>query len=117
MRFKLDENLPARAAELLDDAGHDTATVVSQKMVGAPDSEIAATVKRENRILVTLDTDFADIRTYPPEDYTGLLVLRPERQDIGSVTTLLEQTLPLVEDEFSSGSLWIVEEHRVRIRE
>jgi predicted nuclease of predicted toxin-antitoxin system len=43
MRFKVDENLPVEVADSLRQAGYDTATVI------------------------TLDTDFADIRAYPPE--------------------------------------------------
>jgi hypothetical protein len=31
--------------------------------------------------LVTLDTDFCDIRKYSPQDYHGLIVLRLKRQD------------------------------------
>lgn len=34
MRFKLDENMPTEAGELLAAAGHDVATVLSQRMGG-----------------------------------------------------------------------------------
>ena len=66
MRFKLDENLPAEAADLLRDAGYDAVTVLEQEMSGETDASVAAVCEQEGRVLVTLDTDFADLRTYPP---------------------------------------------------
>lgn len=34
LKFKVDENLPTEAAELLASAGHDAVTVHDQRMVG-----------------------------------------------------------------------------------
>ncbi|MEM1116298.1 MAG: DUF5615 family PIN-like protein [Bacteroidota bacterium] len=116
MRFKLDENLPTRAAALLRDAGHDAVTVLDQKMGGAADPDLATVCQQEGRALVTLDTDFADIRTYPPARHTGLLVLRLRRQDKLHVLDTLRRILPLLDDEPLDGHLWIVDEQRVRIR-
>jgi predicted nuclease of predicted toxin-antitoxin system len=116
VRFKLDENLPAEAADLLREAGHDAATVLEQTMGGDPDPGVAAVCQREGRVLVTLDTDFADIRAYPPEEYRGLVVLRLRRQDKAHVVGVLRRLLPLFESVTLSGMLWIVEEERVRLR-
>ena len=63
MQFKVDENLPIEAAELLRDAGHDAITVHDQQMVGQPDPRIATVCQSESRAIVTLDLDFSDIRT------------------------------------------------------
>ena len=67
MRFKLDENLPAELANLFGEVGHDASTVLDQRLGGATDPSVASACVREQRAIVTLDTDFADIRTYPPE--------------------------------------------------
>src|SRR5690625_7497326 len=80
MRFKLDENLPAEAADLLRDAGYDAVTVLEQEMSGETDASVAAVCEQEGRVLVTLDTDLADLRTYPPEDYSDFFVLSFECQ-------------------------------------
>lgn len=116
MRFKLDENLPAEAARLLRDAGHDAATVLDQEMSGESDRTLATVCRREARALVTLDADFADLRTYPPERYSGLLVLRLRQQDKPHVIGVLRRLIPLLGQEPLEGRLWIVEEERVRIR-
>lgn len=42
MRFKLDENLPASSAAILEAVCHDVDTVIGAGMTGAPDPEVAA---------------------------------------------------------------------------
>ena len=116
MRFKVDENLPVEVAELLRDHQYDAMTVVEQRLAGQPDPHIARICQIEQRALITLDLDFADIRSYPPADYAGLIVLRPARQSIPSILSLLHRLLLLLPDESLVGALWIVDERRVRIR-
>lgn len=116
MKVKLDENLPAEAADVFREGGHDAATVLSQSMGGTPDSTLASVCQRERRALVTLDTDFADIRAYPPSEYPGFLVLRLKRQDKPHVLDVLRRVLPVLDAEPLVGRLWIVDEDRVRIR-
>ena len=41
----------------------------AQGLRGGADPTLAEICKRESRALVTLDLDFADIRTYPPAEY------------------------------------------------
>jgi predicted nuclease of predicted toxin-antitoxin system len=116
MKFKLDENLPAEAATILANAGHDVATALAEKLGGHADPQLAAACKTEDRALITLDTDFANIRRYPPRKYPGLVVLRLTRQDKPHVLAVLTRLLEKFENEPLPRHLWIVEEHRVRIR-
>jgi len=116
MRFKVDENLPIEVAQLLREAGHDVYSVHEQGLVGAKDQVLAEVCQSENRALVTLDTHFADIRTYPPENYSGLIVLRLARQDKPHVLEVMRRALKLFSSEAVEGKLWIVDEKRVRVR-
>lgn len=116
MRFKIDENLPVELAEELRAAGHEVATVGDQQLVGASDRHLSEACKTESRIFLTLDLDFADIRTYPPADYPGLIVFRLARQDKPYVLAVFRKLLKLVGHEPLEGHLWIVEENRIRIR-
>jgi len=117
MRFKIDENLPLQAAELLRTAGHDAATVLEQQMGGTDDATLSEVCRHEGRALVTLDAGFADIRSYPPRDYPGIMVLRPESQSREAIVSLLDGVLGLLDREALERKLWIVEEGRVRIRD
>jgi predicted nuclease of predicted toxin-antitoxin system len=89
VRFKLDENIDVRAGTVLAEAGHDVATVAGQYLGGAVDAVIADAVRSENRILVTLDRGFGDLRTYPPGSHPGIVVLRVRRQARTSVNAAL----------------------------
>lgn len=117
MKFKTDENLPEEVAELLRGANHDVSTILEQSMGGEPDPDVALVCRREQRALVTFDLGFADIRTYPPDEYHGLIVLRLKRQDKAHVIDVFEQLLPMLETEPLYKRLWIVEEERIRIRD
>lgn len=116
MKFKVDENLPVDAAQLLRQAGYDAATVSEQHLSGTADSTVASVCRREGRILVTLDLDFADIRTYPPAQYPGFIVLRLKQQDKPRVLEVLGRLTEIFLAEPLERHLWIVEERQVRIR-
>lgn len=85
MRFKVDENLSDQVKDYLVSLGHDADTARDEALNGRPDTEIAAAAKRENRILLSLDSDFANILIYPPEKYPGIIFLKLEKQDNPSV--------------------------------
>lgn len=116
VKFKTDENLPEEVARLLTDAGHDASSILDQNMGGEPDPDVASVCLAESRALVTLDLGFADIRAYPPEEYPGLIVLRPGRQSKTRVMDMMGKIPPMLEAERVAGTLWIVEEDRIRIR-
>ncbi|MCA9164438.1 MAG: DUF5615 family PIN-like protein [Planctomycetales bacterium] len=117
MQFKIDENLPVDAAEVLRNTGHDALTIHDQQMVGQPDPSVAAVCLSEQRALITLDLDFADIRTYPPGEYCGIIVLRPRSQAKQSVLSLMHHLADLLTIEPLAGNLWILQETGLRIRE
>jgi predicted nuclease of predicted toxin-antitoxin system len=115
--FKVDENLPEKLVSLLNDAGHDAKSVLDQSMGGAADARVAEVCRVENRIVVTLDLDFADIRTYPPAQSPGFVVFRLARQDKPHVLLVAGRLVELLRTESPERKLWVVEEDRVRIRE
>ena len=116
MKFKVDENLPVEVAELLQEAGHGATTIHDEKLVGADDDEIAPVFLKEKRAFLTFDLGFADIRSYPPSEYLGLIVFRLKSQDKAHVLDVCKQLLTTIGSEELERCLWIVEEDRVRIR-
>jgi predicted nuclease of predicted toxin-antitoxin system len=116
MKFKIDENLPVEVAHLLQESGYDAVTVLAQQLGGKPDHNIAQICQQEERIIVTLDLDFADIRAYPPSDYAGLIVFRLSQQDKFHILDVCHRLLPVLEREAPQQQLWIVEDKRIRIR-
>lgn len=116
MQFKVDENLPVEIAELLVNAGHDTKTVNEQQLQGVKDPVLIDACKSESRVLITLDTDFSDIRAYPPQEFSGIIVLRVGSQAKQHVIKVFQRIVPLIQQEPLIQHLWIVEETKVRIR-
>ena len=116
LRFKVDENMPSEAAEMLTAAGYDAMTVPDQKLGGKSDPQIAVICQSEGRAILTLDLDFGDIRAYPPAEYAGIIVLRLARLDKPRILAAVKRLLPVLSQEKLIGKLWIVDEARVRVR-
>ncbi len=115
MQCKLDQNLPTDLATLLREAGHDVATVSEQHLQGTPDHNLISVCQREERALFTLDTGFGDIRTYPPGEYFGIVVLRLAYLDRPHILNTVSRFLTMLAESDLKGQLWIVEESRIRI--
>ena len=91
LKFKVDENMPVEIAALLVQAGHDALTVPDQQLGGRADPDVANVCQHEGRAVVTLDLHFADIRTYPPANYAGIVVLRLARLDKNQVLSAVQR--------------------------
>ncbi|MGA7732578.1 MAG: DUF5615 family PIN-like protein [Chloroflexia bacterium] len=116
MKFKLDENLPLEVAVMLRSAGYDALTVHDQNMRGERDERVIDACKYEERVLMTLDLDFADMRAFPPDQYSGIIVLRVRSQDVPHLVSVCSGILPVLSQEQVKQRLWIVDEARIRIR-
>ncbi len=89
MKWKLDENIGSRTAGLFLQAGHDAETVLQEKLSGASDEALYAVCVREDRCLLTLDIDFADVLRFPPHRTAGIAVLRlPKNPSLRLLETL-----------------------------
>jgi len=116
MRFKVDENLPVEITQLLQHGGHDATTVYEQHLQGINDPELIKRCDGENRILITGDTDFSDIRRYPPQAHEGIMVLRLSSQSKTHVISVFGSIIRIIDSEPIKNRLWIVEESVIRIR-
>lgn len=118
MKFKLDENLGAQIQELLRGAGHDVQTVRDQRLEGCSDRRLYDMCCAEQRCLVTLDLDFADVTRFPPGRAGGIVVFRlPRAPSYALLGELVRQFLQALSDMSVDKELWIVEPGRIRIHE
>jgi predicted nuclease of predicted toxin-antitoxin system len=115
MRLKLDENLGKQPLELFLKAGHDAATVKAQQLRGVNDRRLIAACKEENRCLVTLDMGFGNPLVFPPEEYSGIAVLRlPARLVRIYILDACRTLVSALEHADIRGKLWIVQRGRIR---
>lgn len=117
MKFKLDENLPELVRDALCELGHDAHTVAEEGLSGAKDEAVLEACVADDRILITLDLDFSDIRAYPPGSHSGIWILLPPKQTFKAIEALVRAGVRLSTIERVHGQLWVVDEKRVRIRD
>lgn len=116
MRFKVDENLPEELTQLLRESGWDYLGIVEQRLGGARDPRINEVCDAENRILITFDLGFSNIRAYAPEGHPGFIVFRLRSQDKPHVLGVSARLVAALRERELRNELWIVEEDRIRIR-
>ncbi len=76
MKVKLDENIPLRLISVLATAGHEVDTVASEGLRGRPDADVWRAAHGGDRLLITQDLDFSDLRKFKPGTHAGLLLVR-----------------------------------------
>jgi predicted nuclease of predicted toxin-antitoxin system len=118
VRFLVDASLPRSAAAAVLELGHDAVDVRDIGLRAATDEVIASYARRNQQTLITRDFDFADIRNYPPGDYSGIVVLDlPNHATAAQVVKALDTFVRAKEWlDLLSGRLAIVEPSRVRFR-
>jgi len=116
VRFKLDENLPNDLAEALRQHHHDVHDVRAEGLAGSPDTAVLGAASTEERVFLTFDTDFADVRRYPPGSHAGIVVFRLHDQRWATLRDPIQRLLDGDAMAGLSGGLAIVEETRVRLR-
>jgi hypothetical protein len=88
--------------------------------VESPDTLVIAKAQEIDAILLSMNGDFADIVTFPPKNYKGIVAVQMRNH-----TEVIEQLMisltgyPSAQParEHSLGKLLVVEVNRIRIRE
>ncbi len=119
LRFFADHCVPDSVSRTLREAGHDVLILREHIPGDSDDAIVIAKAQELEAILVSLNGDFADITTYPPSHYKGIIALQ-----IRNHPEVIPSLLRRLVDHFSAhpdmssyqGRLFLVEAHRIRIR-
>ncbi|HLC71319.1 MAG TPA: DUF5615 family PIN-like protein [Candidatus Nanoarchaeia archaeon] len=83
MRFIADENIPSSLVEAVRRKGYSIEDVKEEGLIGAKDTLVMEISKKEKRIIITFDKDFA---TYPREKHSGVILLRYKNKNSHNAT-------------------------------
>ena len=98
MRFLLDENTHIKLLSWFTQAGYDAMRVPD----GLKNGKVIELARKESRVLVTHDKDFADPIVYPTKNHSGIIILRIHPPSLPKTIIGLEALLKgLPEGEFN----------------
>jgi predicted nuclease of predicted toxin-antitoxin system len=116
VKIKIDENLSLAHRRLLEGVGHEVADVHDERLSGASDDVLWSHVCAEGRFLVTLDTDFSDVRRFSPGSHPGILLLRTAHPSVSTVSMILRRVLEEHDLSGLAACLVVADEVRTRVR-
>ncbi len=116
MRFLVDESLSSRVAELLRHAGRDAVHIRDRGLLGALDVHVMAAARSEDRVLITVDSDFGGLLTFAHESTPSMILVRRAPHRPESQAELLLAALAEVEQHLGAGALIVISPGHARVR-
>ena len=116
MRILADENIQEPTLGFLRELGHDVQGVNEAGLTSAPDADVFRQAQQEQRVVLTYNGDFADIRDLAGKDHHGVIRLQIENQHVGHAHPLLKEALGKLLGMNLLNTLVTVMDDRLRIR-
>ncbi|OQA19719.1 MAG: hypothetical protein BWY64_00683 [bacterium ADurb.Bin363] len=120
LRFFADHCVPASIIQAIKPSGYEIFRLKDHIPQDSEDLIVIRKAQEFNSILLTLNGDFSDIVAYPPSEYNGIIALQVKNHP-----EIIPKIIKILNTYFSThtdmnhykGKLFIVEPHRIRIKE
>jgi predicted nuclease of predicted toxin-antitoxin system len=117
VKFLIDQALSPAVAIELNRAGHDAVHVRELGMQAASDEEMFDHAARDDRVVVSADTDFGTLLAIRQETSPSVILFRHGSQHRpAEQAALLKANLPQIADALEAGSIVVIQPDRIRIR-
>ena len=116
LKILADENISPKIVTFLRSHGIDVLDVKEQGWFGKEDEELLIIAYKENRFVLTHDSDFGTLAIYEGKKYYGIIFIRVKNLNPSNVIKVCKQLLELKTD-IKQRTLIVVEESRLRIRQ
>ncbi|MDP2936146.1 MAG: DUF5615 family PIN-like protein [Dehalococcoidia bacterium] len=120
LRFFADHCVANYIVETLRSGGYEVHRLRDHIPTDSPDTAVISRAQELDCILISLNGDFADIVSYPPGDYIGIIALqvRNHPEIVPQLIARFKEYLgahPTMDH--YRGKLLLVESHRIRVRQ
>ncbi len=120
LKFFADHCVPTFVIHALQEDGHTVYCLRDYLPIASPDEIVISQTQGMDALLVSLNGDFSDIVHYPPARYRGIIALQVKNHPeiIPHMMSLLRSYLSQHPDSSHyQGKLFLVEVHRIRVRQ
>jgi predicted nuclease of predicted toxin-antitoxin system len=119
LSFFADHCVPYSIIRSLRDAKYEVLVLKEYIPPDSPDSVVIEKAQELKAILISLNGDFADIVSYPPTEYRGIISIQV-RNHPEVIPQIISRCLDFFashpDPQFYIGKLILMEAHRIRIR-
>ena len=100
----------------LRETGYDAIAATEAGLSGEPDEAVRAFAIKSGRVLITLDSDFANMLRFPPAGTPGLIRLKLHPPTEAAIHELSQRTRRALKDTALAGCMAVAHGEVIRIR-
>lgn len=116
MKFLIDNAVSPMLAEGLRAKGHDAVHIRDLGMAAAPDPEVFELATRQERIIISADTDFGTLVAFALSAKPSFILFRQTDKRPASQLRFLLAHLSSLQESLEAGCIVVFEDHRIRVR-
>lgn len=116
MKFLADMGVSLSVVQALRQSAYDASHLREQGLQRLPDPAIVEKARQEQRILLTFDLDFGELRTASTQALPSVIIFRLQRTTPAFVAARLLEVLAACSLELETGAIVTVEDTRYRLR-
>ena len=117
MKFLIDNALSPLVAQGLIEQGYDAIHVRNIGMAASSDSEIFEVALKEDRIIISADTDFGALLAFRETSKPSFILLKLSDNHPNSQLNFLIKNLKFLEMNLLSGCIVVFEDKRIRVKD